>query len=55
MNFHGHIMGFGAKIKVGEKVRISEHCATSFWDLFWDVQLLRQRISVLLTLFRFFG
>ena len=26
VNFHGEILGFGAKIKIGEKVRISEHC-----------------------------
>ena len=28
VNFHGHILGFGAKIKIGEKVRIFEQCAT---------------------------
>ena len=26
MNFHGHILGFVVKIKIGEKVRISEQC-----------------------------
>ena len=26
MNFDGHILGFDAKIKIGEKVRIFEHC-----------------------------
>ena len=26
VNFHGHILGFGAKIKIGGKVRILEHC-----------------------------
>ena len=27
VNFHARILGFGAKIKVGEKLRNSEHCA----------------------------
>ena len=26
VNFHAVISGFGAKIKIGEKLRISEHC-----------------------------
>ena len=26
MNFYAKILGFGAKIKIGEKVRFSEHC-----------------------------
>ena len=27
VNVHGQILGLGAKIKIGEKVRSSEHCA----------------------------
>ena len=29
MTFHGHILGLEAKIKIGEKVRISELCGDS--------------------------
>ena len=32
VNFHGQILGFGAKIEIGEKGRISEHCASSLFS-----------------------
>ena len=42
MNFHSHILGFGAKIRIGEKCRMSEHCAlkSGFFTIQFEAQIL---------------